>query len=221
MPGKRLHLEDLVNPRNARQFTDTLSLSGVPVTSLFIPIAQLSDRFKTIYSLAEEAPSIEYRALHHCCPHPSLENDRRKHYRYYRSRRFQQPRVFTVRFIISRLLFPLLNFPDFCSFSLLSSDSIAFQRTVGVWDISEWAPGGLEQIAVQTNDVTRVGRDLSQLRMLMTRNHLPVMLVMETVRLRKYDPRFGSRKARFGRMKASSKVFGIDWRNSPRRPYYY
>jgi len=58
-PVKRIHLEDLVNPSNVRQFTDTLSLSSVPVTSLFIPIATLSDGFETIYSPAEEAPSIE------------------------------------------------------------------------------------------------------------------------------------------------------------------
>jgi len=53
---------------------------------------------------------------------------------------------------LCRLLVALINFPRLRSFGLLSSDPIAFQKTVGMWDISEWAPGGLEQIVVQTSD---------------------------------------------------------------------
>jgi len=146
-PVKCLRLQDLIN---VRQFTDTLSLSSVPVTSLFIQITVLSEGFDTIYSLAEEAPSIKPLII--VAPIPRLQ-------------------------IIGGSTTGTIEAGDFDDPEY--SDS-TFQGTVRMWDISEWTPGGLEQIMVQTSD-----QALTTFGMLMTWNHLLGILVIGRVRLRK------------------------------------
>ena len=144
-PVIRVHLDDVLRTNDVKRFTDALALSSVPVSQVAIKIEELCSG--TIVSLAVGTPSIEHLVIFSPCTWIVSGGSIGMMVKGGRSR----GNISGLR----QFFLALHNFPKLRSLSLLTSfDTLLFgrpRRLVGLLNMPEWAPEGLERVLVQTN----------------------------------------------------------------------